>query len=510
MPLLKVSFFNPILSPMNHAQKYRFLFITCLGFLFTTAYGQPPTITEKIDSYLQKKRVKSSLPGFAVAVVRHDSVLFCKGYGMTGTQTPVTANTPFAIASLSKAFTALAVMQLVQAGRIDLNAPIVNYLPALMNDARGSTVTVRQLLNQTSGLADRGFSELSFKEQPRALDEAMLRLKSAELVHTPGEKFQYHNPNYQILAKLVEAVSREKFPDYLQKHLFQPLQMTHTWEFSHTKEWYTGDAPLSQGHGYVLGKPIAFQEPDWFVEGAAGVVSNVNDMAHWLRLQLNHGRFGTTQLLDSAHMAMMHRPPSGVSHSYGMGWFLTGDSDWYHSGILWTYSAEQIILTKEGYGIVVLFNGGLNPFVDYYSFLKGITDILKNKEPDVSVLSDGWCALGAAGILLLLMGVALRRLLRVKQWEKRYTQRPRWRSGVYLFLRLLPLVFFLLIPVMITSLSGRVLSWQRIFLMAPDVILGVGILALFHLAIVGARLAKIGSIRSQPKKQTPLEGSAHQ
>ncbi len=467
------------------------LLVACVGCSFNTVYSQNKTVAEKIDGYIQAKLAKSSVPGLAVAVVHDDSILLSKGYGITGNGRVVTANSPFAIASLSKAFTAMAVMQLVETRQIELNAPVINYLPSFAtDDARGATVTVQQLLHQTSGLADTGFPELSFTKQPTTLDEAVLRLKNAHLVSTPGQRFHYHNPNYQVLAKLVEAVSHEKFPDYLQKHIFRPLGMTTTQEVAVTKSFYKSD-DFTKGHIYFLGKPIAFQEPDWFIEGSAGMASSINDMAHWLIPQMNHGRFGNTQLLDSTHTKMMQRPPSGAAHSYGMGWFLTANANLYHSGILWTYSAEQMIITKDRYGIVVLFNGGLNPFVDYYSFTQGIADILTNKEPEVPFLPDWFYAIFAGAILVASICLSIRRLLRLKHWQKNYAQRPLWRSWVYLLLRILPFILFLFIPLLITAISGRVLSWERIFLMLPEIMLGLGITALVNLMVVITRLVKV-------------------
>lgn len=482
-------------SPQNRIR--HFVIVLCFSFLTNTSYSQKQTIAEKIDRFIQAKLAKSSVPGLAVAVVHKDSILLSKGYGITGSQKSVNANTPFAIASLSKAFTAMAVMQLVEARQIELKAPVVNYLPSFqIADGRGSTITVEQLLHQTSGLADTGFPEMAFKTQPSTLDEAMERLKKAHLVSVPGQKYHYHNPNYQILAKLVEAVSHEKFSDYLQKHIFTPLKMTHSREVSSTKSFYTTAGDFSNGHIYFLGKPIAIREPDWFVSGAAGMTSSVNDMAHWLMVQLNQGRFENADVLDSTHLAMMYS--ALPSQPYGMGWFPTKNANQYHNGILWTYSSEQLLITKNGYGLVVLFNGGLNPYVDYYSFLQGLLDVLENKEPEVSAFPDWYYAIGVGVILLIAIGFAIRRLFRLIYWERNYAQRLGWRTGLYLFIRLLPLVFFLLIPFLVTVVSGRVLNWERIFPAFPDLVIGLGLLAFFHTLIIALRLVKVAKGKRLP------------
>ncbi|GAB3330031.1 serine hydrolase domain-containing protein [Larkinella ripae] len=447
------------------------------------------SVADKIDQYLQARLAKSSVPGLAIAVVHHDTLLLSKGYGSTGAATPVTATTPFAIASLSKAFTAMAVLQLVEAGRISLDAPVAQYVPSFTTaDKRGRAITVRQLLHQTSGLADPVFPELAFRGQPASLDEATAQLKTARLVSKPGQQFHYHNPNYRLLATVVESVSREPFADYLQTHIFNPLQMTQTRDVPATKAFYTGADRIDEGHIFVLGQPIAIREPDWFVEGAAGMRSTANDMAHWLRLQLAHGRVGKTPLVSQHSMTLMHTSPANPSLHYGMGWLVRGDSSLYHSGILWTYSAEQLLLTKEGYGVVLLFNGGLNPYVDYNSFLRGVAGILAGQEPEMPALPD-WVLPCSVGLVFLVgIGLAIRRFFRLPHWFERHRQRSVWRSWLLLLVRLLPLALFLLIPSLLTAISGRVLNWERIFLMMPDGVLGLGLVALVNLALVVTRV----------------------
>lgn len=124
----------------------------------------------------------------------------------------MTDTTPVPIASLSKSFTALAVMQLVDDGRVDLDVPVVRYLPEfMMADPRSTRITVRQLLGHTSGMADASFPEKSLPA-PSSLQESVAGLREASLSADPGTKFQYHNPNYWVAARLVEVVVVNGFP----------------------------------------------------------------------------------------------------------------------------------------------------------------------------------------------------------------------------------------------------------------------------------------------------------
>ncbi|MPR35642.1 serine hydrolase domain-containing protein [Salmonirosea aquatica] len=454
-----------------------FLIFACiLGFQESCA--QSDSLAVKIDHYIQDRLNTSSLPGLAIAVVRKDSIVLVKGYGTTDGKR-ITADTPFAIASLSKAFTALAILQLVEKGAVDLDAPVNRYLPSfVIDDPRGTSITIRQLLHQTSGLADTGFPELAFAEQPHTLDQAVERLKTARLVSAPGEQFHYHNPNYQVLAKVVEAVSQEEFSDYLRKHWFVPLGMSHTQNVALTHLFYAAPDGLPRGNIFAFGKAIPIQEPQWFVNGAAGMISTANDMAHWLQLQLNEGVINNRPLISRQSVALSHSLPSNPASTYAMGWYANDNKDLYHSGILWTYSAEQILLTESGYGIVLLFNGGLNPFVDYYSFIHDIAELTAHEVPPVSRWPDWVFQACLLGILVVGLGLSIRRIIRKRSGKHKFRHYPAWRSWFGVIGRLWPLFLLLLIPFIITALSKRVLNWERIFLMMPDVILLLGALAL--------------------------------
>lgn len=460
-----------------------YVFIFLLAGIFQNIKAQ--SITEKIDSFIRIMMEKGNVPGLSVAVVHGDSILLSRGYGMASDGAQVTADTPFGIASLSKAFTATLVMQLVESGKVDLDAPIDRYIPSfVIDDPRSATITVRQLLNQTSGLGDRGFPEMAFYEQPQSLNEAVGRIRAAKLVSEPGKEFHYHNPNYQLLAALVEAVTNKKYSDYLEEHLCKPLGMKNTRDFSLTNSMYPGKENFKNGHIFFLGKPIEIKEPDWFVDGAAGIVSTSNDMARWLILQVNNGRYNDTHILCNTGVNVMRASVNKTLRGYGMGWFLNQDSSLYHGGILWTYSAEEMIYPKEGYGIVVLFNGGMNVFTDYYSFVSGIHDILMHREPEVPALPY-WVYAALAGIIFLLMiALSARSLWRTDTWLHNYRSRARWKSITMLLVRVLPFLLLIFVPALITLMSGRVLSWHRVFLMFPDLIVGLGIIALLNLWVV--------------------------
>lgn len=169
----------------------------CLALLPSSASVPSHDIAPAaVDAFVSRYREATGLPGVAVAVTKGTEVIHAAGYGETASGDPVTADTPMAVASVSKSFTSLAVMRLAEQGKIQLDKPVRDYLPEFtMADPRAAKITVRQLLNQTSGMADSAFHEKSLP-QPDTLEGAVARLRTAKLAADPGTAFSYHNTNY--------------------------------------------------------------------------------------------------------------------------------------------------------------------------------------------------------------------------------------------------------------------------------------------------------------------------
>ncbi|MDJ1499614.1 serine hydrolase domain-containing protein [Xanthocytophaga agilis] len=452
--------------------------------------------TTAIDSFIKEYLQKTNISGIAVAIVDKNKILFSKGYGQTTSNHIITGDTPFAIASLSKSFTALAVMQLVDAGKINLTLPVAHYLPTFhINDPEGAKITVAQLLYQTSGLSDLGFPDMKL-DQPHSLERAMVNLQQAHLTNNPGQKYHYYNPNYQILARLIEVVGKEDFSNYLKKHIFDPLHMNHTVNVTHTQEFYTKTGGnLAKGYYSLFGTSLPKEEQDWFVSGSAGMVSTVNDMSNWLRLQLNNGTIDSTQLLSTKGIRILHTPPTGVKSNYAMGWKAGNNGELSHGGILWTYQSEQTLLTKEGYGIVVLCNNGINAFQDFHGFMEGIITLLRNQPIGASGISNNGYAMLSILAIGIALGMGIYRLYRSSKWIVNYSKGSKWRSWFVLSLRLIPCCLLIFMPHLIAFASGRVLHWEGIFLMMPEIMIWLGIVAIVNILIACRQLILLTKAR---------------
>ncbi|MBK8294329.1 MAG: beta-lactamase family protein [Solirubrobacterales bacterium] len=188
------------------------------------AFGSIPKSTiDRIDSYVDNELQSNGVPGASLAIVDRDRTVHVRAFGETGRgDQPVEARTPFITCSVSKSFTALAVMQLVEGGKVDLDAPVGRYLGGfeLAPASRSDQVTVRTLLNQTSGLATTaGGAEMRYLDQKSIRDTAMT-LNGEELQGPPGTEFRYSNANYVLLGAVIEEVSGESYQDYVRRNIF--------------------------------------------------------------------------------------------------------------------------------------------------------------------------------------------------------------------------------------------------------------------------------------------------
>lgn len=183
-----------------------------------------------------------------------------------------------------------------------------------------------------------------------------------------------------------------------------------------------------------------------------------------------------------------------------MGWNIGETEDGkklvQHSGILWTYKAEEVLLPDDGFGVVILFNSGLNTFVDYSSFTDGITKLFANNLPEESFWSSQLIEIGMIVLIVLTIILEIRNLLNITNWEKKYRKRPKWCSFFYLIIRLIPLFLLILIPQIMTFIGGgRVLNQKGIFMTMPSIIIWLGIATIMSLMIVISRMIRIFQLK---------------
>jgi NADH dehydrogenase FAD-containing subunit/CubicO group peptidase (beta-lactamase class C family) len=282
------------------------------------AQGGDSTQLRRIDEYVTHTMRSARFPGVAVGIVKGDRVVYLHGFGRADPSgRPVTPQTPFLIGSVTKSFTALAVLQLVERGQVELDAPVQRYIPWFRVDdsVLSSQITVRQLLTMTSGLPQVYETQVWTDRDDGALERTVRFLATKQLTGQPGHTFGYSNANYETLGLIVQTVSGESYEDYVKRHILGPLDMRNSF-VSQDEALARG---MASGYRWWFGVPVAVMLPYRRAELPAGyVIASTEDMTHYLIAEMNGGRYGDTSVLSPRGMAMRHAAPSG--NGYGMGW----------------------------------------------------------------------------------------------------------------------------------------------------------------------------------------------
>jgi CubicO group peptidase (beta-lactamase class C family) len=206
-----------------------------------------------IDEYVTARMRAARIPGLALGIVKGDRIVYLKGYGRAGPSgRPVTPQTPFIIGSITKSFTALAVLQLVEAGKVELDAPVQRYIPwfRVADPKASAQITVRQLLNQTSGLPQIYETQFWTGQDEGALERVVRFLKKVELNRPVGKGFGYSNANYEVLGLIVQTVSGQTYEETIRQSIFAP------WTCRIVSPHRGGYAPR-----YGLGAPVVVRAP---------------------------------------------------------------------------------------------------------------------------------------------------------------------------------------------------------------------------------------------------------
>lgn len=476
--------------------------------LVGAAVPSPASAKEEFDPAAVERLVadfadRGGYPGLAVAITKGDRVIYAGGYGHDSSGAAVTATTPMPAASLSKSFTALAVLQLVEAGKLALDAPVRDYLPGFrIADPRGAKITVRNLLNHTSGITDRTLPEKSLR-QPDSLAAAVVRARAATLATEPGTKHAYSNTNYHLAARLVEVVAGEPFARYLRRQVWEPAGM----RASATIDLTPRDLPPSvrEGHVYAYGASIPVAEPKRFVNGSDGLITTAEDLARWLIVQHAQGRSADgTRLVSPGSIAAMHTS-SDPRWTYGMGWDIDRQGRVRHNGVWFTHTASQLLL-PDGHGIAVLGNSGIglgNEGTDQLA--DGLATLVAGGEPSggtpIRLLVD----LVVAGLTLVSLLLGLRNLRRSRAWAARLGTRPAWWPALRLLPRLVPLALLVTLPWLIGGLvgGGRDLSFVQLGHYSVALVTWTTTAAVLNAGVLVARIVALVRWRRSPDR-TPV------
>ena len=320
-------------------------------------------------------------PGLAVLVRRNNRTVFERGYGVADlkTGTPINARTDFRLASCTKQFTAMAVMLLVHDGKLQYDEPLTEIFPDF--PAYGKSITIRNLLNHTSGLPDYEalMDKASAGGPPRWTadhqihDAEVLKLLEAEDhgQFVPGTRWSYSNSGYVVLGLIVAKVSGEPFGDFLRNRIFRPLGMRHTLAFVNGQN----EVPhRAYGHSK---DGAAFEQTDQSATSATlgdgGVYSNLEDLARWDRALARHTLLSAAEMqaaltpfrLPDGSLPVWAgdpgdtNPQAGKPVAYGFGWFLdpyNGHARMWHYGDTVGFKTAIERFADDRLTVVVLCN----------------------------------------------------------------------------------------------------------------------------------------------------------
>lgn len=323
------------------------------------------TYTERyLRWFIPQEMQRVGVPGLSIALVDDQTVVWAQGFGYAddARKLPASAQTLYGIGSISKLFTATAVMQQVEQGRIALDAPVSRYLPEFSMRTRytgSGPITARNLLTHHAGLPG-DYLKGMWSLHPAPFEQVFPLLHDEYVAYPPGLVYSYSNLGYALLGRLVEKVSGKSYTSYMQEALLTPLGM----DDSRFLMQPTNDPALAVG--YRQGKPGA--ERYLLREVPAGaLVSNVSDMSRFIRMLLADGRVGSRAVLSPETLQEMWRRQNtdvalDMDFRIGLGWMLGQPGLDYagtvvhHNGGTLGASSELILLPQHKLGVIILAN----------------------------------------------------------------------------------------------------------------------------------------------------------
>jgi D-alanyl-D-alanine carboxypeptidase len=310
---------------------------------------------DKVDDTVKAQMQKQHIPGLSLAVIREGKVIKAKGYGLANVElrVPATRDTVFQLGSITKQFTATAIMMLVDEGKVRLDERIPTYVSGL--PAAWASATVRHLLTHTSGI--KGYTEVpnfhKITVSDASPEEVVKTVADYPLQFQPGEKWAYSNTGYYLLGRIIEKASGKSYADFLQERIFRPLQMTAT-RVNDLQDiidnracgysWQRGT--LRNGDTISMTWPYA----------AGALVSTVVDLAKW------DAALSTDKLLKKAPLEQMWTPAKlsdGKPATYGFGWFIetiAGHRMIGHGGGIPGFATDMSRFADDRLTVVVLTN----------------------------------------------------------------------------------------------------------------------------------------------------------
>ena len=349
------------------------VFLLSIALAWTSPRSASPT-DRQIDSIFSSV-TQPEAPGLAVLVRQNGRTIFERGYGVRDlrTRAQIDPATNFRLASCTKQFTAMSIMLLIHDGKLSYGTPLTGVFPNF--PAYGKSITIRNLLNHTSGLLD--YEDLMPQPPPNTPPDKQAQISDAEVLallekqtttkFPPGSKWAYSNSGYVLLGEIVAKISGEPFPQFLHNRIFAPLGMNHTIAFVKGKT-----ALPNRAFGYsksAAGWGETDQDSTSATLGDGGVYSSLNDLRKWDDALARHTLLSAKEMQPAlTPVVVLNGGPVGPDNepaAYGFGWFLNsykGHPRMWHYGETIGFRSSIQRFTRDRLTIIVLCNrSDLNP-----------------------------------------------------------------------------------------------------------------------------------------------------
>lgn len=323
-------------------------------------------MAETLNSVVSEQMQRWTVPGVTVGILK-DGKRSLHGWGVTNLETeqPVRPDTLFQIGSISKVFCTTLVMTLVDEGKLDLDAPVITYLPdlKLADPTAQNEVTLRQLLSHTSGIYGDFFDDFGWGDD--ALQTSVGEFHTLRQWTPPGSSWAYCNVGFNLAGAIVEKILGQTFEQAMRERVFEPMGLDHSFYFAHEAIVYSAAAghtlvdPAGDEHQVARKYPLPR-----CVNPAGGVISNVDDLLSFAQAHIDLGRVGDKQVLSEASAKAMQEKQTSAANfadDWGIGWdirWADGEKLVSHGGSTNGFQAHLTVIPSRGYAIAILTNSG--------------------------------------------------------------------------------------------------------------------------------------------------------
>ena len=370
----------------------------------------PDGFVDKFESRIATIMAGMHIPGMSVSIVKDGGVVYARGFGARNLEKniPATPDTLYGIGSCTKSFTALAIMQLAEKGKLDVQDPVKKYLPFKLG-SREEPIRIHHLLSNSSGIPNLGMSTLllgrAFGVEEKwvpmsSFEDLMLHVNGAqeEIAGEPGTRYFYFNTGFTLLGEIVARVSKKSYEQYVKEKILKPLNMNRSTFLE--EEFEKGPDTMTpyrtqEGNGEL--KAVPTRHPfDKFIYAPGGLLSSVQELTNYLLANINGGVFDDTTILGAPLVEEMHKIQLEVEAfrdtfgdygkmGYGYGWFVADDFLGHkivmHGGSTGVSSAQLMFVPDLKIGLAAAANAGQTPM----PVLIGALAALMGKDPEEEI-----------------------------------------------------------------------------------------------------------------------------